>query len=318
MTEQFHISDFDEPENDDERRTKARRMFMYSTKALDAAANIEKIHVLFTDFKTGLEITDRIYQLGRVLDTPQGALILGAPGTSKTTLARYFIAALPPSDLFQKGMGAIYVRMRANPSQGQLLSSLLRAVKYPFTEVRASRLSQMRDVVIEALQQKGTKLIFVDQAHCLSNQVRTKHKDVHETPVTDTLREIIEEVRCGMVLLADASFQGLEKIDSALADRITVRHTMAHFGSNAIWAAFLESFAKSIVDVDATILTTSDFQLATHVATGGNRRRFRRLIVEAVLIAIDAGAPILLGAHFSLANHRTAGEDSLRADPYAK
>jgi hypothetical protein len=215
-------------------------------------------------------------------------------------------------------MGAIYIRMRANPNQGQLLSSLLRAVKYPFTEVRTSRLAQMRDVVVEALQQKGTKLIFVDQAHCLSNQVRTKHRDVPETAVTDTLREIMEEVHCGMVLLADSSFQGLEKIDSALADRITVRHTMVHFVPNAIWNAFLDAFAKSIVVVDAAILSTTDCQKKTHIATGGNRRWFRRLIVEALLIAVDVAAPILLESHFWLAYERTAGEDALRANPYAK
>jgi hypothetical protein len=318
MTDQFNISDFDEPEDDEERRTKERRMFMYSVNALAAAASVEKIYVLFPDFKSGLQIADRIYQLGRVLDTPQGAVITGAPGTCKTAIARYFISALPPSDLFQKGMGAIFIRMRANPSQGQLLSSLLRAMKYPFTEVRSSRLAQMRDVVIEALQQKGTKLIFVDQAHCLSNQMRTKNKDVHETATSDTLREIMEEVRCGVVLLADASFQGLEKVDSALADRITVRHTLAHFGLNAIWDAFLDAFARSIVVVDASILTTDECRKSTHVATGGNRRRFRRLIVEAVLVAVDAGEKVLQESHFSLAHQRTAGEDALRANPYVK
>ena len=130
--------------------------------------------------------------------------------------------------------------------------------------------------------------------------------------------EIIEEVHCGIVLLADASFQGLDKIDSALADRITVRHTMSHFPHNGIWNAFLEAFAKSIVAVDAAILTSSECQKATHLATGGNRRRFRRLIVEAVLIAVDADAPILLESHFSLAYDRTAGEAALHANPYAK
>lgn len=318
MTEQFYISDFEEPEDDDERRTKERRMFMYSTKALAAAVSVEKIYVLFSEFKAGLEIIDRVYQLGRVLDTPQGAVIMGAPGTCKTALARYFISALPPSDLFQKGMGAIYIRMRSNPNQGQVLSLLLRALKYPFTEVRSSRLTQMRDVVIEALQQKGTKLIFIDQAHCLSNQVKTRHRDVHETAASDTLREIIEEVHCGMVLLVDAAFQGLEKIDAALADRITVIHKMSHFGLNATWDAFLDAFAKSISAVDASILMTDAVRKATHVATAGNRRRFRRLIVEAVLIAVDADAAVLLESHFSLAFQRTAGEDALRSNPYGK
>lgn len=318
MTDQFHISDFEDPEDAEERRTKERRMFMYSAKALTAAASVEKVHVLFPDFKTGLQIADRIYQLGRVLDTPQGAVILGGPGTCKTTLARYFISALPTSDLFQKGMGAIYIRMRANPSQGQLLSTFLRAMKYPFTEVRTTRLAQMRDVVIEALQQKGTKLIFVDQAHCLSNQVRTKARDVHESAASDTLREIIEEVHCGMILLADSSFQGLEKVDSALADRITVRHTMSHFSLNAIWDAFLDAFTKSVTVIDAAILTSSEVNKATFTATAGNRRRFRRLIVEAVLIAVDSGAASLLESHFHLAFERTEGTDGSRSNPYAK
>jgi hypothetical protein len=290
---------------------------MYSAVALAAAEVAERAYVMFPEFKRALEAFDRIYQLSGQLETPQGALVQGPPGSSKTTLAKYFAKSLPQSNLFDIGYGAIFMRLRANPTQGLVVSQLLRAVKYPFTEVRKNRVYTMRDIAFEALGQKGTKIVFVDQAHCLATQAKTRHFDVPETAASDTLREMMDETKVGLVLLADAMFKGLEQVDAALADRISVRLNMSHFAEGPVWQAFLDAFSKKIDVVDMSVIATVEGAAATHLATSGNRRSIRRLMTEGVLVAVDAGAKSLTMQHLSLAFERTRGDGTPKANPYA-
>jgi len=317
MVSVYNFAEFDGPVEEDERKTQARRQFMYSPMALAAAEVAERAYVMFPEFKRALAAFDRIYQLSGQLETPQGALVQGPPGSSKTTLAKYFAKSLPQSNLFDIGYGALFIRLRANPTQGLVVSQLLRAVNYPFTEVRKNRVYTMRDIAFEALGQKGTRIVFVDQAHCLSTQGRTRHSDVPETAASDTLREMMDETRVGLVLLADAMFKGLEQVDAALADRLSVRLNMSHFTEGEVWQAFLGAFSKKIDAVDMSVITTEDGAGHTYLATSGNRRSFRRLMTEGVLIAADAGAKALTMQHLLLAFERTRGDGTPKANPYA-
>lgn len=311
----YDFTEFDGPVDEEERKTQARRQFMYSAVALAAAEVVDRAYVMFPEFERALKAFDRIYQLSGQLETPQGALVQGPPGSSKTTLAKYFAKSLPQSTLFDIGYGALFIRLRANPTQGLVVSQLLRAVKYPFTEVRKNRVYTMRDIAFEALAQKGTRIVFVDQAHCLSTQTRVRHSDVPETAASDTLREMMDETKVGLVLLADAMFKGLEQVDAALADRVSVRLNMSHFAEGEIWLAFLQAFSKKIEAVDLGVIA-ADAAGATYRATEGNRRSFRRLMTEAVLIAVDAGSRVLSIEHLHLAFERTRGDGSPKANPY--
>ena len=318
MGSAYDFAEFEEPVDEEERKTRERRLFMYSLEALAAAALVERAHVMFPEFERALAAFDRIYQLSGELETPQGALLTGPPGSSKTTLAMYFAKSLPQGNLFDIGYGAICIRLRANPTSGLVVSLLLRAVKYPFTEVRKSRVYTMRDIAFEAISQKGTKIVFVDQAHCLSTQVRPRHADVAETAASDTLRELMDETKVGLVLLADASFNGLDSVDQALADRVSVRLAMTHFADDVFWMAFLQAFSKKVQIVDISVICSADGAARTHLATGGNRRSFRRLITEAVLIAVDARCKALTLAHLRLAFDRVRGDAVEKANPYAE
>ena len=64
-----------------------RRIFMYSKEALKIASSIEPIIVNHPRFFQGMQALDRIYQLARELDLPQGIRIIGPTGSGKS----YFI-----------------------------------------------------------------------------------------------------------------------------------------------------------------------------------------------------------------------------------
>ncbi len=312
----FNFVDIDDPVREEEQKTKARRLLQYGADALQAGAAVERVYVSFTEFKSALKACDRIFELSKALETPHGLQIIGPPGSSKTTLANYFTASLPPSDLFEAGFGAVMLRLRTSPVQGHIVSGLLHALKYPFTNVKRNRVFAMRDIAFEALKQRGTKIVFVDQAHCLSTQARPRHTDVLESSASDTLREMMEETKVGLVLLADAAFRGLEYVDHALADRVTVKMTLSHFSDGAEWEAFLKAFAEATKCVDLNIINTPKIATATLSATEGNRRSFRRLIVEAVMVAIQDGQTVVAEEHLRRGFVAAHGNASSRSNPY--
>jgi ligand-binding sensor domain-containing protein len=127
----------------------------------------------------------------------------------------------------------------------------------------------------------------------------------------------MDETKVGLVLLADGMFKGIEQVDAALADRVSVRLTLSHFTEGEVWNAFLGAFCKKIDVVDMKVITTEDGAQSTYMATEGNRRSFRRLMSEGVLIAVDDCSKVLTSRHLQLAFERTRGDGSSKANPYA-
>ncbi|UCV28143.1 TniB family NTP-binding protein [Ferribacterium limneticum] len=314
---EFNFIDIDDPVEAEERQINTRRLAEYGAEALRVGSQVESLYVTYSEFKAALAACDRIFSLSKILETPQGMIITGPPGSAKTSLAQYFIASLPPSDLFETGFGAIFLRLRVAPTQGHIISALLHALKYPFTQIRRGRTYAMRDISFEALRQRGTKVVFVDQGHCLATQARPRHSDVLESGASDTLREMMEETGVGLILLADASFGGLQHVDRALDDRITVRMDFSHFSDDNEWKGFLSAFVKGIPAIDLSILNVPDIATLTHTATNGNRRSFRRLIVETAMLATESKVSAVQVEHLRKAFDTVNGNAPGRSNPYA-
>lgn len=310
--------DIDDAEELEEKKIIERRLKTYGQAALKVAEVVAAMHVRFTQFNAALEACDRVFELSGTLDIPQGILVTGPPGSSKTTLARYFSSSLPDADLIDRGFGAVTIRLRNSPSQGYIVSSLLRSLKYPFTQVKRGRIFAMRDIAFEALKQRGTRLVFVDQGHCLSTQTRNKHHDVQESAASDVLREMMEEAKVGLVVLADATFRGLEDVDKALADRISSRVKLDHFISGAEWRNFLNTFASRAKVVDLSLLRDQASAEQILTATAGNRRTFKRLIVEAVLLSVSGGCQRVAHEHLRQAFVMVNGAASQRGNPFQR
>jgi hypothetical protein len=317
MVKETYVS-IEDAEETEERKISERRLKTYGVAALEIGAAVDSVKVLFTQFKAALDACDRIYELSKALDIPQGMVVTGPPGSSKTTLATYFTKSLPNADLVERGFGAVTVRLRHAPSQGYIVSNLLRALNYPFTNVKRGRIFAMRDIAFEALKQRGTQLVFVDQGHCLSTQTRHRHQDVLESAASDVLREMMEEAKVGLVILADASFRGLEYVDMALADRVTTKISLDYFADGAEWHGFLKSFAANVKVVDLGLLTEKACATQLLTATAGNRRTFKRLVIEAVLLAVSKGGRRVELEHLQHAFGLVNGAASQRSNPFAK
>lgn len=315
----FDIIDVGDGSEEEARQTAARRMFTYSERALMAADEVDRKYVLFPDLRNVLTALDRAYQLALRVSRPQGVLISGPPGSSKTSVSKYFQKGLPAAKDIIHGHGALSIRLRSNPCAGSIVSLLLRAVRHPFTTIRNGRLGTMRDIAFEALQQLGTRMVVVDQAHVLAQAARRPRiaKTSLETTASEVLRDLMDETGIALVLLACDGFGGLECIDQSLADRVSVRLTLKHFDDDPIWQGFLGHIGEGTACIDFRVLTDPEIATLTHRAVLGNRRRTKLLLTEAVLVAVDAGAPAVQRDHLKLAFSRVSGPSSQVVNPYA-
>ncbi|MBL8275942.1 MAG: TniB family NTP-binding protein [Pelomonas sp.] len=301
--------------DDEERKIQARRMAMYSIAAITAAKEVTRKYVIFPQLKGVLAAFDRIYQLSRQLDLPQGVLVSGPPGSSKSTVAKYFMKSLPPAADVVDGFGAIYMRMRPGASAGFIVSQVLKGLHHPFTNVRQDRVAPMRDIACEGLEHKGTRVLFIDEAQCLAHRGKRMAEE-RDTTAANLLRELADTVGVGIVLLADQRLQSLDQLDPGLADRLSGTLPLKHFEDGSIWAAFLGEFARTVKAVSLAVLTEDKVCAATHAATKGGRRAFIRLISEAVLIAVDDNASAVTVSHLRLAFERTTGSGQIAPNPY--
>jgi Cdc6-like AAA superfamily ATPase len=305
--------DFESSDPEDQ-EIQARRIKSYSISALKAALPIDKIYVQHPDFTNAVTAMDRIFQIAPEVAMPHGLRLVGPPGVGKTAVMRYFQATLPTSSLFLPGFGVIGIRAQPRPRTGQVVSALLRAYRYPFATGTGKQLYIRRHLVFDAIKQKGTRLIFIDEAQNLVRHGRQSGVAEWESDVSEFFREIMCHV--GLILAGSKELDALDKSDPFLASRVTVREHIRPFEVNAIWIGFLRAFAKQCLLFDVGSIAESGMAKRIHLATEGNLRSFKRLLTEAVLLAVDQHKTTLdleaLGSAFRL----VAGSAAMRGNPF--
>jgi Bacterial TniB protein len=265
-----------------------RRIAVYSPEALQKAARVEKVYIHHTGFSQVMKAMDRLFQMAGEFDMPQGMLLQGPTGVGKTSVFKYFCQSLPSSNLFSPGLGAVGIRSSMRPSVGYLIRSLLWAYRYPFTKGSDAHLYARRGLLIDLIRQKRTRLLFIDEASGLLTKGVHRSEDRHETDVSDLLREIVDECKLSLVCASVTGGDAIDRLDPALASRVSVRLKLDDFAADAQWLGFLRAYAKQCDAFDLAIFADNTVAKLLHMATGGNLREFKRLMTEAVLVAVDA------------------------------
>ena len=308
---------FDEIEPD-EAKLQSRRLQLYSKHALKVALPIDRIFVNHSRFAGGLKMLDRIFQIAPEVSMPQGSLLIGPTGSGKSALFKYFQNSLPKSSLFTPGFGAIGIRAGANPTTGGMINALLRVYKYPFRHGSAATIASRIDIVFDLIREKGTRVVFIDEAHRLLNQKRRITGDDREPQATGFLRDLMDEGRTGLVLAGTDQLDRLVQVDSHLADRLSGRQELRYFDPDKDWMGVLRAFKKQTLGFDLSLIEDTKEAKRLHVATGGSLRRLKRLLTEAVLVGADAGKRNLDLESLSIALIAIWGDDNFECNPYAE
>lgn len=306
----------DEPD-ESELEDLERRLQIYSVEALRTGSVVDKIFVRHPDFERAITALDRLFQLGLEFDVPQGVRLIGQPGTGKSAAFSYFKKSLPGSSLYSSGAGAIGARLQRTPVTGRVIATLFQAIDYPFASGSAKRMFDRRGILYEAIRSKGTRLIWIDEAHHLMLERHVRDNVPHETETAEFLREMMDETRTSLVLAGSSDLHKLDVLVPALASRVAGIEQMREIPDGANWAGFIRAFADACSSYDVGFIKTPEIMRRLYMATKGNMRSFKRLLVEAVLIAVDAPSLQLNKDILSKAYKETAGSAAPRENPFA-
>lgn len=279
-------ANFDELD-EEAKQIQARRLTTYSKQALRAGVSVDAIHVHYPSFVGSIKSMDRMFQIAREVKMAHGLMLIGPPGSGKSAIFRYFRDSLPTSSLFAPGLGAIGIRAVRKPTVGQIVTALLRAYRYPFAAGSGSQLYVKRHLVFDAIRDKGTRLIFVDEAQHLVSPGRPKLSSEGETSATEFLRELMDETNVALVLAGSTVLDDLAIVDKHLKSRVSARVELSNFPADQDWLGLLKGFAKQCEAYDLSTLLDPGEARLLHRATEGNLRSLKRLLTEAVLIGID-------------------------------
>ncbi len=301
----------------EDKQIMARRLHMYSDKALEIGLQIDQIFVNHTAFKQALASMDRIFQLSRKVDMPQGMRLIGPSGTGKTSLLRYFQQSLPKSSLFAEGLGAVYMRIPMRVTTLYMIASLLRQYGYPFRRITWDNYEQRITVLLDAIRQKGTQLIMIDEAHNLVPMtVRRKPTREEGTSPTDFIRLLMDEAKVGVVLAGVGVLEHFADLDEALASRVVGCLRLPVFDYDSAWVRLIKGLVQQSQCFDIGMLLKPDINRQLYKASQGNLRSLKRLITEMVLVAVEDGVDCLGPAHLQKAYDLVYGAASPQGNPF--
>ncbi|MDP3522525.1 MAG: TniB family NTP-binding protein [Hydrogenophaga sp.] len=293
-----------------------RRLQTYSIEALRVGRVVERIYVNHPAFVRGLRALDRLFQMGTEMEAPHGCRLIGPPGSGKTALFRYFQESLPQSALFTSDLGVVGLRVPKTPQPGLLIREFLRMLRYPFAAGSYKQLYERRQLVFEALAANRTRLVWLDEAHHLLPRHISKQREREESESIELLRELMDVCRVSLVLAGSSELDNLPSIAPHFASRIASREALDVFPLDINWLGFLKAFSSKITVFDGQLIADRKFGTLLHIATDGNLRGFKQLIVESILIAYDNKQLSLTPDNFAQAFRLVFGHACSRNNPF--
>lgn len=286
-------------------RTNERYFAPFTSQAIEAGRKIERVIVNHSSFVAARDQLIRLADRAHKLKDPGGLLLVGDSGTGKDCLIEEMKALFPSSNLMNGTHRPLLVaHTEAAPSIGDYLGKLLIQVGYEFAKFGKTDNSARREILVEAMIACRVQLLLINEfQHVLEGKrIKLGHS------FADWFKRLYDDTRVPMVFLGTPDTLRIEGINEQFASRFSGRYYLRPLGLTPEFFGVLKAFDNAVPGLTPAGLGTSAFAYRIHAATGGVMRPLKRLIKEAVMVAVAASDSKLTLDHFRVAYRCVHGE----------
>ncbi|MDU9393130.1 TniB family NTP-binding protein [Pseudomonas sp. zfem002] len=257
--------------------------------------NFSHFKIGHTQYQNALEIIHDSIEATALRSEPACALLLGEPGTGKTSVCRQLMAEYGPPYKSKKQNKIVTIRpivycRLPNPIT---LKGLATSLIYQFNaKVEHDIMNHLDFRIQQLLRTCETQVIVIDELQHLLRRGASRTKEV----VCDWLKVLSDLFGGEIILTGTPDCEEIIDRHDALSGRFPYRMTLTPFdlankGHQREFFNLIQAFSSEIRNTmqfsEMTPLTNQEMFLALYAVSGGNMRSLRSILYSAIVHAFE-------------------------------
>lgn len=259
---------------------------LYAPHALAAGRALRDVVVHHSSFHKSLELIANAIEVGNGAGVFSGVRVMAPSGSGKSLLIECLKKNTINSSFLGKEFSVIRAELKESPSVSQIQAGLLDNFGYGLMDHvrRRQNNNEVHRVLLAAIQEHHVQLIVFDEfQHIFSSS-----NDKVSAPVVDWLKRLMNMTGVPVVLVGTELMDRLSSVDPQLTSRIPTTVKLMPFQLNAEWVGFLKALAQQCTSVDLSIVSKPPLVTQLYAVTKGVIRPLKALLVQAVIMAVNA------------------------------
>lgn len=260
---------------------------MYTPQALAAGRELRDVVIQHSSFQKALELISNAIEVGNGAGVFSGVRITAPSGSGKSLLIECLQKNTIDSPFLDGEFSVIRTELKESPSVSQVQSGLLENFRYGLMDQvrRRQNNNDVHRVLLAAVREHRVQLIVLDEFQ----HVFSSANDKVSTSVIDWLKRLMNMTQIPVVLVGTELMDRLGPVDPQLTTRVPTTIKLMPFILNGEWVGFLKAIVHKCVAVDLSIIINPPLVTQLYNVTRGVIRPLKALLVQAVIMAVNAG-----------------------------
>lgn len=259
---------------------------LYTKKAMAAGRELRNAVIRYPSFYKALNLITNAVEVGNGTGIFTGVRIMAPSGCGKSLLIECLQKNVTKSSLLDGELSVIRTELKETPSVSQIQGGLLDNFKYGLVDHgrRSVNNTDVHRVLLAAIKEHRVQLIVLDEMQ----HVFSSHNDKVATHVIDWIKRLMNMTGVPIVLVGTELMDRLGAVDPQLTSRIPTTIKLMPFMHNSEWIGFLKGLVSQCHAVDLSIIAESPLATQLYGISKGVIRPLKSLLVQAVIMAVNA------------------------------
>lgn len=287
---------------------------LYTAKALAAGRELRNTVIQHPSFHKALNLIANAIEVGNGTGIFTGVRIMAPSGCGKSLLIECLQKNIINSQFLEGELSVIRTELKESPSVSQIQGGLLENFKYGLIDQgrRSANNNDVHRVLLAAIAEHRVQLIVLDEIQ----HIFSPFNDKVATHVIDWLKRLMNMTGVPIVLVGTELMDRLGAVDPQLTSRIPTAIKLMPFMHNAEWVGFLKALVKQCHAVDLSIIAETPLVTQLYGITKGVVRPLKSLLVQAVIMAVNAEEKSLTVGRLLAAYEMVYGPEIASENPF--